>query len=109
MVKMENLKRFPEFNADQLQMLISAMAVSQQQPKKYLTSKEAGKFLGKTANAMRILVHREEIQSYKKGERLYFLESDLMDWIESGRRLTSSEIIKGCEEDLMMKGGNLYA
>ena len=109
MVQMQNLNRLPEFTADQLQVLLSAMATSQQQPKRYLTTREAGKFLGKTANALRIMVHRDEIKSYKKGERLYFLESDLAEWIESGKRPTTSELIKNFEDDLIIRGGKYHA
>jgi len=38
------------------------------------------------------LVHRGEIPHHKKGGRLYFLRSELLDWIKSGRRKTLAEI-----------------
>ena len=43
---------------------------------KWLSTTEAAKFLSVSDNALRIMVHREQIKSYKFGRRLRFLLSD---------------------------------
>jgi hypothetical protein len=52
----------------------------------YLDSKEASLFLKKSPNALRVMVHKNQIKSMKKGNSLYFHETDLVDYLESGRR-----------------------
>lgn len=42
-------------------------------------------------------VSLKEIPFCKKGKRLYFSKSELLDWINSGRKETAFEIIKGVE------------
>ena len=44
---------------------------------KWLTTKQAAKFLGLTENALRILVCRQKVRAYKLGRRLRFKEFDL--------------------------------
>ncbi|MBD0288405.1 MAG: helix-turn-helix domain-containing protein [Flavisolibacter sp.] len=44
-----------------------------------------------------------EIPNFKKGGRLYFYEEDLIKWIESGRRLTQSEIAAQSDSLLINK------
>ena len=44
---------------------------------KWLTTKEASFVLGVSENALRIMVHREQIQAFKFGRRLRFRLSDL--------------------------------
>ncbi len=39
------------------------------------------------------LTHRRKIPSYRQGKRLYFLKSELLAWIKSGRRATIQEMI----------------
>jgi hypothetical protein len=90
MLQPEIKSRLKELTPDQLQeLLLKVISVTTpQQPKKFLTSKEAGKVLGKTENAMRIMAYRNQIKNFKQGMKLYFLESDLIEWIESGRCAT---------------------
>ncbi len=38
------------------------------------------------------LVHKKSIQHYKKGKRLYFHKSELLEWIQSGRKDTRDAI-----------------
>ena len=44
--------------------------------RKWMTSKEVAHFLSISENAVRILVYRGKIRSYKFGRRLRFLSSD---------------------------------
>jgi excisionase family DNA binding protein len=43
-----------------------------QNSKEWLTTNEAAKFLGVSSNAVRIMVHRDQIPVYKFGRRLRF-------------------------------------
>jgi len=38
------------------------------------------------------LVHQNKIPYHKKGKRLYFLKSEIMAWLKSGKHQTSNEI-----------------
>lgn len=60
------------------------------QATRYLSTEEAAKLIKKTPGALRQIVHRGEITSIKRGNHLLFLEDDLYDWIEKGRRDVSS-------------------
>lgn len=38
------------------------------------------------------LVHRRKIPSYRRGKKLYFMKSELITWIKSGRRPANYEM-----------------
>ncbi|MCY4644216.1 MAG: helix-turn-helix domain-containing protein [Bacteriovoracales bacterium] len=48
----------------------------------YLTTKEAARHLRITPNALRIMVHRQKIKSYKLGNRLRFKRSEIEDLLK---------------------------
>lgn len=74
---------------------------------KYLSTKQVATFLDKTPNAIRVMVHKGQIKSLKQGNSLFFLESDIVDYLESGRRQNKTESILNCEEALVTrKRGN---
>ncbi len=56
-----------------------------------LTTGQAGSFLDLSRPSMYFLVSRGEINSIKKGKKLYFLKSDLIKYLMSGRRKTKAE------------------
>ena len=74
---------------------------------KYLNAQEASKFLGKTANALRVMVCKHQIKSIKKNNRLYFREADLIEYLESGTQATRAELANNCEDALNIKGGKV--
>lgn len=51
----------------------------------YKPLQKAAEFLGKTPNAIRVMVCKNQIKHIKKGGKLYFKSSDLIDYLESGR------------------------
>jgi excisionase family DNA binding protein len=93
---------------DELQMLITSCVNNclkyyepqHQEKPRYITTHEAAEYLGKTSNALRVMVHKNQIKSIKKGNSLYFLESDLIDYLESGRR--SETLHDNCEAVLTL-------
>lgn len=56
--------------------------------------KEAAKFLNLSVQTIYLMVSRGDIPVNKKNHRLYFLKSELTDWIKQGRKLTNDEIEK---------------
>jgi hypothetical protein len=69
----------------------------------YLNTVEAAAYLSKTPNALRVMLCKNQIKSIKKSGTNYFLESDLIDWLESGRRKTLNELKENCEDVLVQK------
>lgn len=57
-----------------------------------MTIIEAAKLIKLSVPTIYSKVCRNEIPVNKQGKRLYFLRSDLLDWIKSGRIKTISEI-----------------
>lgn len=51
----------------------------------YLKIDKAADFLSTSENALRVMVHKNQIPHIKKHGKLFFLQSDLIDWFESGR------------------------
>jgi len=47
------------------------------------------------------LVHKRKIPSYRRGKRLYFLKSELLTWIKSGRQPTIQEIKEDAQSSLI--------
>ncbi|MET3029149.1 helix-turn-helix domain-containing protein [Flavobacterium sp. UW10123] len=59
-----------------------------------LTIQDASKLLKLSVATIYSKVCRNELPVSKKGKRLYFLKSELLDWIKSGRIKTIAEIQK---------------
>jgi hypothetical protein len=64
----------------------------------YLKIDKAADFLSTTANALRMMVHKDQIPFIKKQGKVYFLRSDLVTWLESGRN--NSEEVNA--EDILL-------
>jgi excisionase family DNA binding protein len=57
-----------------------------------LTITNAAKFLNLSVPTIYSKVCRKEIPVNKRGKRLYFYQSELTEWIKSGRKKTADEI-----------------
>ncbi|MFN0291213.1 helix-turn-helix domain-containing protein [Pedobacter helvus] len=51
----------------------------------YLKIDKAAEFLSMTKNALNLLVFKKKIPYLKKLGKIYFLKSELVNWLESGR------------------------
>ncbi|WP_439582418.1 helix-turn-helix domain-containing protein [Dyadobacter bucti] len=60
---------------------------------RYLNITEAADLLCKSVHTVYGMVSRREIPHIKNGNRLLFKEADLIDWVEKGRRQTTTEMI----------------
>ena len=65
---------------------------NQPDPDQLMTIKEAATFLNLAPYTIYGMVSRGEVPVNKKGKKLMFLKSELIDWVKSGRKKTSSEI-----------------
>jgi len=65
--------------------------VPQTEPEQLLNITQAAEFINLAVPTVYTLASRKEIPFNKKGKRLYFLKSELVDWIRSGRRKTIAE------------------
>lgn len=66
-----------------------------------ITISEASKLTKLAVPTIYGLVHQRKIPSYRRGKRLYFLKSELLNWIKSGRQSTIQEIKKDAQNSLL--------
>jgi excisionase family DNA binding protein len=66
-------------------------------PDYFLSVKEAADFLKEAKATLYGRTSRREIPFYKRNKRLYFKKSDLIAWLENGRRKTDKEILSGLD------------
>jgi excisionase family DNA binding protein len=64
---------------------------------KPLSIQEAAKFLKLSVPTIYGMVSRREIPFSKLGKRLYFSESELTEWIHTGRKSTRAELLSSSE------------
>lgn len=59
---------------------------------KFLTITEASSYVSLSVQTLYDKCHKKSIPHIKKGGRLYFIESDLYEYINSGKKKTIEEI-----------------
>ncbi len=76
-----------------------------EEPKReeYLTIIQASELLNLAKPTIYTLTCRHEIPFIKKGKKLYFKKSDLVEWLNSGRKLTRGEVEKGANDYLLKR------
>src|SRR5690554_3617108 len=62
------------------------------QPEQLLTIQEAAEFLSLTVPTMYSKVSKGELPVMKRGKRLYFSRTELLEYLKEGRRKTNAEI-----------------
>lgn len=72
----------------------------------FLSIDEAAKLIKLTKPTVYGLVHQKNIPFHKKGKRLYFLKSEILDWIKGGKCKTKSDIRK--QADAYLVNNNLF-
>ena len=68
-----------------------------EQPEKFLNISEAAKFLKLTVPTMYSKVSKGELPCMKRGKRLYFSSTELMEYIKEGRKKSNAEIEQEAE------------
>jgi excisionase family DNA binding protein len=69
---------------------------------KFLTINEAALFLGLAKQSLYQLVSKKKIPVMKQG-KLFFRRDDLITWVESGKKLTISEIAETSRPTLIKR------
>jgi len=67
---------------------------------KYLTIEELVELIGYKKTSIYGLVQKRKIPYHKKG-KLFFLKSEIMEWLKSGKKATSTDITKRANEYLL--------
>ncbi|MFE3866472.1 helix-turn-helix transcriptional regulator [Flavobacterium sp. LS2P90] len=58
----------------------------------FLNIDEAAKLIDLAKTSVYGLVHKNKIPYHKKSKRLYFLKSEILDWVKSGKQESKSEL-----------------
>jgi predicted DNA-binding transcriptional regulator AlpA len=75
----------------------------QQEPDNPLCIREVAKLTNKTVPTLYGYCQRNEIPYNKKGNRLYFFKSEIVDWLKAGKQKTIKEIRSESDEILSNK------
>ena len=59
---------------------------------RFLTIDETSKIIDLAKPSIYGLVHKNKIPFHKKSKRLYFLKSEILDWIKSGKQESKSDL-----------------
>jgi excisionase family DNA binding protein len=73
--------------------------------KELLSMKEAAKFLNLSTATIYSKVSRRELPVLKQNNRLYFMQSELMNYLKAGRKETLAELNEATFDKLIKKGG----
>jgi excisionase family DNA binding protein len=88
---------------EHIEKLLFKLQYEQAAKEKFLTVKEAAAYLQITVAALYSLVSRRQIPVNKPGKRLYFLNTDLDEWIKAGKLKTAEEIVKDAQQYLISR------
>lgn len=77
---------------NELKALLLQKAKPQQEIEAPINLSEVTKITGLTKPTLYGYVQRNEIPYNKKGNRLYFFKSEIIDWIKTGRQKTLKEL-----------------
>lgn len=77
---------------DRIERLLCKEKPELKQPESLLTIEQAAEFLTLSKATLYSKVSRNELPYMKRGKRLYFSKSELLDYIKEGRHKTISEM-----------------
>ena len=90
---MENQKQ----QLDRIEKMLTAF-LSQQQPDVFIDIKKASTVLNMTVGTVYQMVHKRQIPYYKRGKKLQFKQSELLKYINSGRKSDIQELEQMAED-----------
>jgi len=85
---------------EHIEALLFKLHHDQEAREKFLSVKEAADYLKITVPALYSLASRRQIPVKKPGKRLYFLNTELDEWIKAGSLKTNDEIAREAEAKL---------
>lgn len=105
--KSVNFDQLPEAVSYLIEKIDNLELIIKNQPKdpgdEFLTVEEASAFLTLSLPTVYSKVSRKELPYMKQGKRLYFLKSDLIEYIKNGRVKTVSEVEAEADQFLTSK------
>ncbi|TXE08282.1 helix-turn-helix domain-containing protein [Gelidibacter salicanalis] len=84
----------------ELKALLLQKAKPQQEIENPIQLDEVAPLTGLSKPTLYGYVQRNEIPYHKKGNRLYFFKSEIINWIKTGKQKTSKEIVAETDEFL---------
>ena len=75
----------------ELKKLVTALSPAPTDTRQLVGIDDACRIIQKAKPTVYALVRKGLFPSYKKGKQLYFDENELLEWIETGRKATSSQ------------------
>jgi excisionase family DNA binding protein len=104
-VTFENLPETVERLYMRVDELVKLLSNREQNPSEKLrTIDEAAAFLNLSKATLYGYVHRKQIPFLKKSKRLYFVESELLNWIKDSRKENTESVVLKIGKG--KKGGN---
>ncbi|AVR46770.1 DNA-binding protein [Christiangramia fulva] len=70
------------------------------QEDQYLTIEELGELIGYKKTSIYGLVQKNKIPYHKRG-KLFFLKSEIMEWLKNGKKTTTEDIKRKADEYLL--------
>lgn len=105
--KSVNFDQLPEAVSYLIEKIDNLELIIKNQPKdsgdEFLTVEEASAFLTLSLPTVYSKVSKKELPYMKQGKRLYFLKSDLIEYIKNGRVKTVSEVEAEADQFLTSK------
>lgn len=82
------------------QMLIENNKPQFEQPEQFLNIQEAAELLTLSVPTIYSKVSKNELPVMKRGKRLYFSRTELLNYLKDGRKLTNDEIVSEAAKHL---------
>jgi excisionase family DNA binding protein len=89
----------------ELKALLLQKAEPQPEPDNPISIKEVAELTGLTVPTLYGYCQRNEISYHKKGNRLYFFKSEIIEWIKTGKNKTLKELQADADKYLSNKKG----
>lgn len=100
--QMSNLVYQVNAKLDRVLEALDASASDRTNPApEYLTLPQAAELLNRSPSTIYGLINRKEIPHLKNGKRLSFKRSELVEWLESGRRKTNAQDLVDVENQII--------
>ncbi|MDO1514353.1 helix-turn-helix domain-containing protein [Maribacter confluentis] len=96
-MKKKNIKLL----AEQIVYLLKNNSNLKKEEDLFLKIEEASKLIHLSKYTIYGLVHKNSIPYHKRGRRLYFLKSEILDWLKAGKREDKTSIQNEVDEYLL--------
>ena len=110
--KKPTLEQLPNLVVDlknevqEMKALLIQKAEPQEEPDNPLSIKEVSELLGLSVQTIYGYCQRKELKHYKRGNRLFFLKTDILIWVRSGEQKTLLELEADAEGYLSKRKSN---